>query len=205
MLYFSLLVFLYIGSLYLFCRGFLLSRLELSNISQCNTSIISYPQQSFDISTNGNKAFCNLEPTFSRVIILLVDALRYDFAACPPGTSKNHPLPPYLGRLPRLCQLVTERPHESVLYHFVADPPTTTLQRLKAIVTGSLPTFVDAGSNFGAADLSGAVDNLVEQLARSGRRVVFMGDDTWTSLFPTQYVLVVASIIASEICDTVCP
>lgn len=187
MLYFSFLIFLYIGSLYLFCRGFLLSRFELSNISQCNSSNVNVPEsfshQSFNLS---NKAFCNIDPTFTRVVILLVDALRYDFAACPPVTSKGHPLPPYLGRLPRLCHLITDRPHESILYHFVADPPTTTLQRLKALVTGSLPTFVDAGSNFGAADLSGAVDNLIEQMARSGRRVVFMGDDTWTSLFPTQ-------------------
>ena len=186
MLYFSLLVFLYIGSLYLFCRGFLLSRIELSNISHCNSSSVSISPQSFNHWINSSKAFCNIEPTFSRVVILLVDALRYDFAACPPGASKHHPHPPYLGRLPHLCHLVTDRPHEAALYRFVADPPTTTLQRLKALVTGSLPTFVDAGSNFGAADLSGAVDNLVEQLARSGRRVVFMGDDTWTSLFPTQ-------------------
>ena len=35
-----------------------------------------------------------------------------------------------------------------LLLKFIADPPTTTLQRLKGLTTGSLPTFIDAGSNF---------------------------------------------------------
>ena len=33
----------------------------------------------------------------------------------------------------------------SILAKFVADPPTTTMQRLKGIFTGSLPTFLDVG------------------------------------------------------------
>ena len=35
------------------------------------------------------------------------------------------------------------------LSKFVADAPTTTLQRLSALTTGSLPTFFDLAHNFG--------------------------------------------------------
>jgi predicted AlkP superfamily pyrophosphatase or phosphodiesterase len=60
----------------------------------------------------------------------------------------------------------------------VADPPTTTMQRLKGLTTGSLPTFIDMASNFGSHEVT--EDNLLDQLVRNGKRVVFAGDDTWT-------------------------
>jgi len=66
-----------------------------------------------------------------------------------------------------------------------ADAPTTTLQRLKGLTTGGLPTFIDAGSNFASSEIM--EDNLVAQLRAAGRRVTFMGDDTWTSLFPASF------------------
>ena len=37
---------------------------------------------------------------------------------------------------------------------FLADPPTTTMQRLKGLTTGSLPTFIDMASNFGSHEVS---------------------------------------------------
>ncbi|QPG74578.1 hypothetical protein FOA43_001909 [Brettanomyces nanus] len=63
----------------------------------------------------------------------------------------------------------------------MANPPTTTLQRLKGLTTGSLPTFIDAGSNFNGDVID--EDNLISQLYYSGRRVAFAGDDTWDALF----------------------
>lgn len=45
---------------------------------------------------------------------------------------------------------------------FVADAPTTTLQRLKGITTGSLPTFIDVGSNFATSEIN--EDNFIDQV-----------------------------------------
>lgn len=53
---------------------------------------------------------------------------------------------------------------------FVADAPTTTTQRLKALATGGLPTFFDVSNSFTAGELG--EDNLVDQLAGAGRRLV---------------------------------
>ena len=70
----------------------------------------------------------------------------------------------------------------SALFRFVADPPTTTQQRLKGLLTGGLPTFVDVRHSFsGATALT--EDNVIGQAASAGRRVAMSGDDTWLELF----------------------
>ena len=49
---------------------------------------------------------------------------------------------------------------------------------------GSLPTFVDAGSNFASSEIN--EDNIIAQLQSRGKKIVFMGDDTWMGLFPSK-------------------
>lgn len=157
---------LHIGSLVLFSRGFLLSRTTLEKRNSCE------PAQADD---------CTLPPKFDRAIILLVDALRFDFLLpIDPSSAKydaahhNHLTVP--------IELTDREPQHSLLFKSIADPPTTTLQRLKAITTGSLPTFVDAGSNFAGSRVE--EDNWLEQANRAGKRIAFMGDDTWLTIFP---------------------
>jgi GPI ethanolamine phosphate transferase 3 subunit O len=69
--------------------------------------------------------------------------------------------------------------------NFVADPPTTTLQRLKGMTTGSLPTFIDIGSNFASPEIN--EDNIIDQIHRHNMTAVFMGDSTWLELFPNRF------------------
>jgi phosphatidylinositol glycan class O len=82
----------------------------------------------------------------------------------------------------------------SQLLQFVADPPTVTMQRLKGLTTGSLPTFADISGNFGGSSID--EDSWVQQLKdtpyqrrglRFPSRLGFVGDDTWVDLFPTQF------------------
>jgi phosphatidylinositol glycan class O len=49
-----------------------------------------------------------------------------------------------------------------------------------------MPTFIDAGDNFNPSARI-FEDNWVEQLIDQGNRVVFMGDDTWTALYPEHF------------------
>jgi phosphatidylinositol glycan class O len=81
-----------------------------------------------------------------------------------------------------LYETAETQPKNAFLLPFIADPPTTTLQRLKGLTTGTLPTFIDAGSNFAGTAIE--EDNLLMQLKDAGRRIVHLGDDTWTALFP---------------------
>ena len=141
----------------------------LSNRTDCSTKLCSQPA-----------------PLFSKAVILLVDALRHDFCLNitgprSPGHSQN--------RLPVITRLTAPAPDTGTapgkLYKFMADPPTTTMQRLKGLTTGSLPTFIDVSSNFGSYEIS--EDNIIDQLISRDKRVVFAGDDTWTNLFPSSF------------------
>ncbi|KAJ3399859.1 mannose-ethanolamine phosphotransferase gpi13 [Chytriomyces hyalinus] len=151
------------GAVTLFGAGFLLSRIELPNVTPSSTL---HP------------------PRFKRAVIVLIDALRFDFTHWDESITEAD-APYYKNKLPILHDKLLNEPANSLLFRVRADPPTTTMQRLKALVTGTLPTFVDAGSNFGSSSIS--EDNLISQLVSHGRRLLFMGDDTWIGLFPSQF------------------
>lgn len=123
---------------------------------------------------------CWLHRRFDKAVIILIDALRFDFVAPVAGKDK-----PYINKMKTVHDLVKHKPQNARLYRFVADPPTTTLQRLKGLTTGSLPTFVDAGSNFASTEVT--EDNFIDQLVAKGMKITFLGDDTWTSLFPGRF------------------
>ncbi|XP_055603133.1 GPI ethanolamine phosphate transferase 3 [Uranotaenia lowii] len=179
------------AGIHLFSKGFLLTRIAQTDVSEC----VRYE----DYNPCGERACDNDEkvqtilrdvnqsvniclPRKSKVILLLVDALRYDFGTFDP-TLKN-PLP-YENRLPILEELRNLYPDRTRKLQFVADPPTTTLQRLKGMTTGSLPTFIDIGSNFASPEIN--EDNVVDQWVKGNLTTVFMGDSTWTELFPGRF------------------
>eukprot|EP00727_Mastigamoeba_balamuthi_P013439 m51a1_g8718 hypothetical protein (938) ;mRNA; r:164319-168139 len=146
-------------AVYYFASGFLLTRYEV-------------PQR------HTHCAACSSARRFDKAVILLIDALRFDFVwSSVENRSDGYPY----GKLASLRELHEAHAATTLVYEALADPPTTTMQRLKALTTGALPTFVDVGKSFasGAVD----VDNVVERLGAAGRRVVVMGDDTWLSLF----------------------
>ncbi|XP_011379758.1 GPI ethanolamine phosphate transferase 3 [Pteropus vampyrus] len=173
--------FLFYAGIALFTSGFLLTRLELTNHSSCQEPP---GPGSLPWGSQREPRACWMDSRFSRLVLVLIDALRFDFVQpqrsnVPGETSVSLP---FLGKLGSLQRILEIQPHHARLYQSKADPPTTTMQRLKALTTGSLPTFIDAGSNF--ASYAIVEDNLIKQLISAGRRVVFMGDDTWKDLFP---------------------
>ncbi|XP_040915515.1 GPI ethanolamine phosphate transferase 3 [Toxotes jaculatrix] len=164
---------MYIVGIYLFVGGFLLVRLEVNRTSTCG-DVLQPGEEPVD--------FCRVQPRFRRVVLLIIDALKIDFARFDPSNTSPRP---YENKLPVLEETVSSRPSHSRLYPFRADPPTTTMQRIKGFTTGSLPTFVDVGNNFASSAI--LEDNLIHQFGQTGKRVVFMGDDTWESLFPKKF------------------
>ncbi|XP_044776329.1 GPI ethanolamine phosphate transferase 3 isoform X6 [Neomonachus schauinslandi] len=181
LLFLAWVCFLFYAGIALFTSGFLLTRLELTNHSSCQEPP---GPGSLPWGSQGKPGACWMASRFSRLVLVLIDALRFDFAQPQPSHSPGEPPVslPFLGKLDSLQRILEIQPHHARLYQSKADPPTTTMQRLKALTTGSLPTFIDAGSNF--ASYAIVEDNLMKQLASAGRRVVFMGDDTWKDLFP---------------------
>ncbi|KAI5622632.1 GPI ethanolamine phosphate transferase 3, partial [Silurus asotus] len=164
----------YVG-IFLFVGGFLLVRLEVNRTSTCEDVL---PPSSDGTSPD----FCSEHPRVRRAVILIIDALKADFARYDPGNPSPRA---FENKLPVLGEMVASRGSHSRLYTFRADPPTTTMQRIKGFTTGSLPTFIDVGNNFASSAV--LEDNLIHQLSQAGKRVVFMGDDTWVSLFPKKF------------------
>ncbi len=164
--------------IYFFTKGFLLTRLVLDHKSECASPPINIGQKGLGTHTDG----CWHPKTFDKAVIIIIDALRYDFTA--PFSGEPHHFHNALGILDETAR---ESPEKAFLLPFIADPPTTTLQRLKGLTTGTLPTFIDAGSNFAGTAIE--EDNLVAQLRDAGKNLVHLGDDTWHSLFPGYFDL----------------
>lgn len=136
-----------------------------------------------------------MEPV-DQVILVVIDAMRPDFvlsslrpyarvggrcddaaeaAVRAAGNSQR-----YTGATIQYIEEALRSPDDaSVGFFLVADAPTTTAQRLKAIATGSMPAFLEAGSNFNSEAIE--LDSIIHQMQGSA---VLLGDDTWEKLFP---------------------
>ena len=133
-----------LGGLYWFSASFFLAKRSLPFVSKCDearTDVLLLSKEEADMvvgnNENDHRSGCWLPRKVDSLVILVVDALRFDFA-------RDH-LPMSVGA--RLASQGKNRTTASQLLQFVADPPTVTMQRLKGLTTGSLPTFADISGN----------------------------------------------------------
>lgn len=191
--------YLLVCGVLLFSRGFLLRRQVQPEKSRCinNLYCSNSPEKSdTSLTSQGIEDDCYPAPNplhhwlkeedlcsngRAKVVLIVIDALKYEFA------SYHHTQEPkpFENRLTTIKELMYKQPESARLYKFVADPPTTTMQRLKGLTTGSLPTFIDIGSNFASTEIN--EDNVIDQLRGKGKKTVFMGDDTWIGLYPHRF------------------
>jgi ethanolaminephosphotransferase len=72
-----------------------------------------------------------------------------------------------------------------------ATAPTITMPRIKAITTGSIPSFLDVILNFAESDTSSSLSNQdtwpAQLRAKEGGQLLLYGDDTWLKLFPDMF------------------
>ncbi|MCJ1385138.1 mannose-ethanolamine phosphotransferase gpi13 [Xylographa soralifera] len=169
--FFLWILFLHAVGIYFFTKGFLLSRLVLDDKSECLQPPLKVSH------TSSISEGCWHPKQFNKAIIIIIDALRYDFTV-PYQAKSQH----FHNTLTVLHETAVRQPHNAFLLPFIADPPTATLQRLKGLTTGTLPTFIDVGANFAGTAIE--EDNLVSQLREANKTLVHLGDDTWHSLFP---------------------
>ncbi|GJP93059.1 phosphoethanolamine N-methyltransferase [Aspergillus niger] len=170
-------LFLHVVGIFFFTKGFLLTRMVLENKSSCD--VLPFDEA----ATVGKKVDgCWHQKSFDKAVVIIIDALRYDFTVPFAPSAEGESAQLFHDRLPVLYETAVNTPENAFLLPFIADPPTTTLQRLKGLTTGTLPTFIDAGSNFAGTAID--EDNLVAQLRAAGKTLVQLGDDTWHALFP---------------------
>ncbi|KAK2734014.1 major facilitator super transporter protein [Myotisia sp. PD_48] len=114
---------------------------------------------------------------FDRVVFMVVDALRSDFVY---GNNSGFEF---------TQELISNG--AAVAFTAYAGSPTITMPRVKAITTGSVPSFLDVILNFAESDTSSTLanqDTWLSQLnAQPNGRLVMYGDDTWLKLFPGMF------------------
>lgn len=140
------------------------------------------------------------EAPFDKLVFMVVDALRSDFVYSPEsGMTFVQRLS--FSKAPHVRVVCILKHTSSLIRAGTALPftahaasPTITMPRVKAITTGSIPSFVDVILNFAESDTSSTLatqDTWLAQLkakrfGASGEtgKLVMYGDDTWLKLFP---------------------
>ncbi|KAI4778131.1 alkaline phosphatase-like protein [Aureobasidium sp. EXF-3400] len=112
---------------------------------------------------------------FDKVIFMTVDALRSDFVY---GHGSGFTFTQDLIRSGAALPFTAH-----------ASPPTITMPRVKALTTGSVPSFLDVILNFAESDTTSSLASQDTWLAQAkanldSGNLVFYGDDTWLKLFP---------------------
>lgn len=179
---------LYTVGILLFTKGFLLKRITIARNSTCARPLTDDGSTGHLLEAPSD---CWVQPSFRKSVLIIIDALRFDFVTY--DQSLRNEVPFYRNKLTCMYEAARDRPNNARIYRFIADPPTTTLQRLKGLTTGSLPTFVDAGANFASNEIS--EDNIINQFASLGNNLTFMGDDTWQ----VKFYMIFASIVKFKI------
>ncbi|PSN71579.1 alkaline phosphatase-like protein [Corynespora cassiicola Philippines] len=115
---------------------------------------------------------------FDKLVFMVVDALRSDFVF---GEESG---------MTFVQSLI--RDGSALPFTAHATAPTITMPRVKAMTTGSIPSFVDVILNFAESDTTSTLatqDTWLAQLkAKEGGKLVMYGDDTWLKLFPDFFV-----------------
>ncbi|KAL4926531.1 mannose-ethanolamine phosphotransferase LAS21 [Aspergillus undulatus] len=113
---------------------------------------------------------------FDKVVFMVVDALRSDFVY-----SNNSGF--------QFTQSLI-RSGAAIPFTAYAGSPTVTMPRLKAITTGSVPSFLDVILNIAESDTSSTLayqDTWLAQIRAQGQQLIMYGDDTWLKLFPGMF------------------
>ena len=114
--------------------------------------------------------FNNNQTTYKKVVIMLVDALRADMVLD--------------GNMPDVKSHLLKG--ESLGFRGIAETPTVTMPRIKAMTTGTVPSFLDVINNFASSALN--EDNILSILQKEhNKKIVFYGDNTWLKLFPGHF------------------
>ncbi|CZT05818.1 probable GPI ethanolamine phosphate transferase 3 [Rhynchosporium agropyri] len=117
------------------------------------------------------------EAPFDRVIFMVVDALRSDFV--------------YSNNSGFLFTQSLIQNGEAIPFTAHATSPTITMPRIKAITTGSTPSFLDLILNFAESDTSSTLATqdtwLAQMKAKGTGKMIMYGDDTWLKLFPETF------------------
>ncbi|ANQ10842.1 Uncharacterized protein PCOAH_00055530 [Plasmodium coatneyi] len=179
-----------------FINGFLFPREGITNKSE---DLETFSRKVFgDEYIESQKSKKNVHSIvnapYDRIVVLLIDALRFDFTLYDPNYKKeiendesiderkNTPKEVrfFQNNMMNLHHMLKTEKDKTMLFLFEADAPTVTTSRLKSMVIGSIPNYLDLNENFSPSD--DIQDNFIEQLYYNRKTVTAIGDDTLVKL-----------------------
>ncbi|KAG7571757.1 Type I phosphodiesterase/nucleotide pyrophosphatase/phosphate transferase [Arabidopsis suecica] len=180
-------IFLQIIGLSIFVFGFFPVKPTLSGVSGSE----SYRDPFCDSSPISNESelhhpdklkllyqeLSGISSKYDRLILMVIDGLPAEFVL---GKDGKPPWKVWKESMPYTQSLLANG--DAIGYHAKAAPPTVTMPRLKAMVSGAIGGFLDVAFNFNTQALLD--DNLLGQFFRIGWKMVMLGDETWLKLFP---------------------
>lgn len=110
-----------------FSCGFLLKRQGMQDRSDCGDKFAFYKSSEDHLSSAPSS--CWYPPRFEKAVILMIDALKHEFAVYGPPWEDT--VEHFRNKMPVFSELIAASSNNSLLLKFVADAPTTTMQRLK--------------------------------------------------------------------------
>ncbi|KAK4707753.1 hypothetical protein R3W88_028678 [Solanum pinnatisectum] len=143
---------------------------EFQNITNLSDSQLKYLYQELSL----------VPPLFDRLILMVIDGLPAEFVL---GKDGEPPPKSFKEAMPYTQSLLSKG--RAIGYHAKAAPPTVTMPRLKAMVSGAVGGFLDVAFNFNTQALLD--DNIIVQFLKVGWKLVMHGDDTWLKLFPGMF------------------
>ena len=152
--------------------------------------------QWFVIDKHCQKSFNQTRSNFDKLVFIVIDALRVDFVqSILTGVYKDLD-----GASPQMKFMETKLESNGIGLLSLATIPTVTLPRVKALLSGKLPSFIDYILNLSSFTFED--DNFVKQLSYNNKNIVFYGDDTWNRLFVSSNRTFVRSNFTSSLFAT---
>ncbi len=118
-----------------------------------------------------------------KVVMLLVDALRFDYLLNGQDTASNKRFPD--NKFKKLNNYIAEHPDNFVVMRARADAPTMTVNRIPCIATGNIPP--KAALLQALEALPAVEDSFPRQLRLLGKKSFFTGDPLWVEYFPDEF------------------
>ena len=144
---------------YLFFNGFLPNTHNISSTTNLSQNINSDQKKSYK--------------KIDKLVFVLIDALRSNFIL----NENSH-------NMPFLQSVIKE--NRTFSFVSIASSPTVTMPRIKAITSGTIPSFFEFFKNSASKEYT--QDNFVNQFHNKNISMVFYGDNTWTKLFPGKFL-----------------
>ncbi|KAE9553102.1 hypothetical protein FO519_003691 [Halicephalobus sp. NKZ332] len=157
-------------ALYLFVTGFFPPRVSVSpeeknSDFQCDGEIGEQLDETLD-EVSGGKVD---EALIEKFILVVIDGWREDFL---------------FGRDSMEFVLKSLKSKNAFGVGCKVQHPTVTMPRLKAILGGIVPSYLDVALNLASSEF--LEDNWLQKAAKSKKKINFFGDDTWMKMFPSE-------------------